>query len=78
MQLITQPFSWKMGAIRFALLCYGGAVYLFLTFYMLLAILVYHKVCKTYFVSFTNKENIKFDIIPLREIDKKQIYPYHS
>ena len=45
---------------------------------MLLAHIVDYKVWKTYFVSFTNKEYITFDTTPFREIDKKQIYPYHS
>ena len=42
---------------------------------MLLAHIVDYNVCKIYFVSFTNKENITFDTTPFREIDKKQIYP---
>ena len=46
-----------------------------LTFYMLLAHIVDYNVCKIYFVSFTNKENITFDTTPSREIDMKQIYP---
>ena len=36
-----------------------------------------YKVCKTYFVSFTNKENNTFNTTPFRVIDKKQIYPYY-
>ena len=42
---------------------------------MLLAHIVDYNVCKIYFVSLTNKENITFDTTPFREIDKKQIYP---
>ena len=49
----------------------------FIIFYMLLAHIVEHNVCKIYFVSFTNKENITFDTTPFRDIDKTQIYPYH-
>ena len=47
----------------------------YLTFCMLLAHIVDYKMCKIYFISFTNKENITFDTTPFREIDKKQIYP---
>ena len=52
--------------------------YFFLTFYMLLAHIVDYNVCKSYFVSITNKENITFDTTPFHEIDKKHIYPYNS
>ena len=45
---------------------------------MLLAHIVDYNMCKVYFVSFTNTENITFDTTPFREIDKKQIYPYYS
>ena len=45
---------------------------------MLLAHIVDFNVCKNYFVFFTNKENITFDTTHFHEIDKKQIYPYHS
>ena len=50
-------------------------LYFLLTFYMLLAHIVDYNVCKIYFVSFTNKENIAFDTSPFCEIDMKQIYP---
>ena len=49
-----------------------------LTFYMFLAHIVDYNVCNIYFVSFTNKETITFDTTPFHEIEKKQIYPYHS
>ena len=42
---------------------------------MLLAHITDYNVCKIYFDSLTNKENITFDTVPFREIDKKQIYP---
>ena len=50
----------------------------FLTFYMLLAHIVDYSVCKIYFISFTNKENITFDTTPSHETGKKQIYPNYS
>ena len=51
--------------------------YFFLILYMLLTHIDDYNVCKTYFVSLTNKENITFDTTPFRDIDKTQIYPYH-
>ena len=53
-------------------------MYFFLIFYMLLAHIVDYNVCKIYFVSFTSKENITFDTTPSRNVDKTQIYSYHS
>ena len=41
----------------------------------MLALIVDYNVCKIYFVSSTNEENITFDTTPFREIDSKQIYP---
>ena len=49
--------------------------YFLLTFYMMLAHIVDYNVCKIYFVSFANIENITFDTALFREIDIKQIYP---
>ena len=51
--------------------CNNGDVFLFLIFHMLLAHIVDYNVCKIYFVSFTNKENITIDTTPFREFDTK-------
>ena len=45
---------------------------------MLPANIVDNNTFKIYFVSFSNEANIAFDTALFHEIDKKQIYTYHS